>query len=318
MPQTKRFLVYVASNHEGLEVERYEVMRQLVRMGILCCGFPCRDDSSPYDWNLTRSQIEDADLVIMILGDQYGLMDPTGISYLHKEVVYAQSISKPVLSFIKNSPQAKQQTDEQRRLAGFQNFLTKGSYRLWHLREELVSLVKVGVANALSNKRGGWQKLSSVSSDTVVLAAPEVEKTNKLDSKQWGLQARQLMRLQFSGKVYEAGNNTLEEITLSQRWDALFLCAGELMKSPSSEDRLRQGLEILVKQEVKRRLLQHHPSAHAVDDIRLNKRQLQQLLEQWKEQGLVAKQLLAGRSTWQLSQEGIKRLVIMKSSQPVN
>lgn len=317
MPQTKRFLVYVASNHEGLEVERYEVMRQLVRMGILCCGFPCREDSSPYDWNLTRSQIEDADLVIVVLGDQYGLMDPSGISYLHKEVVYAQSISKPVLSFIKNSPQTKQQTDDQRRLAGFQSFLSKGSYRLWHLREELVSLVKAGVASALSNKKGGWQKLSSLDGASSLPVSPtrEVPTPSKLDNKQWGLQARQLIRLQFSGKVYEAGNNTLEEITLSQRWDALFLCVGETLKNPSSEDRLRQSLELLVKLEVKRRLLQHHPSAHAVDDIRLNKKQLQQLLEQWKEQGLVAGQVLAGRNTWQLTAEGIKRLAIMKTSQ---
>jgi hypothetical protein len=43
-----RFLVYVASNQKGLDSERYEVMRQLVRMGMFCCGFPCRDDTLHY------------------------------------------------------------------------------------------------------------------------------------------------------------------------------------------------------------------------------------------------------------------------------
>lgn len=313
MLQTKRFLVYVASNHKGLEIERYEVMRQLVRMGILCCGFPCRDDASPYDWDLTRSQIEDADLFIMILGDEYGLMDPSGISYLHREFVYTQSISKPVLSFIKNTPTSLQQTENQRRLSGFQSIATKGSYRLWHLREELIAHVKAAVASALSNKAGGWQKLGTSGVVPVKKAMAVVDNQN-FDNRQWSLQSRQLIRLQFSAKVYKGGNNTLEEISLSQRWDTLFLSVAEAMSGPSSEDRLRQSLEILVGSEVRRLLLQHNPSAHAVDDIRLNKQQLQKLLEQWEELDLINKKLLAGRTTWQLTKEGLRRLSITRAS----
>jgi Domain of unknown function (DUF4062) len=308
MTQTKRFLVYVASNHTGLESERYEVTRQLARMGILCCGFPCREDTSPYDWNLARSQIEDADLFVMILGDEYGPMAPTGISYLHREMVHAQSLAKPVLSFVKNSLPSQQQTEDQRRLAGFHGVVSKGTYRLWHLREELIAHVKTAVVNGLSNKSGGWLKLDSVDEAPT---KPLPESAARVDSKQWMLKTRQLMRLQFSAKVYEAGNNTLEEISVSQRWDALFVCAGAILKSPSSEDRLRQGLESLVEGEVKRRLLQQHPSAHAVDDIRINRGQFQQLLEQWLEHDLVVKQQRGGRSAWQLTPEGIRRMISM-------
>jgi hypothetical protein len=321
MTQTKRFLVYVASNHQGLESERYEVTRQLARMGILSCGFPCREDTSPYDWNLARSQIEDADLFIMILGDDYGPMAPTGISYLHREMVHAQSLSKPIISFVKNSLPSQQQTEDQRRLAGFHGVVSKGNYRLWHLREELISHVKTAVVNALSNKPGGWLKLDSVEdslSDAPKETQPVVKASNKVDAKQWLLKTRQLIRLQFSAKVYEAGNNTLEELAVSQRWDALFVCAGSIMKSPSSEDRLRVGIEKLVSEEVKRRLLQQHPSAHAVDDIRINRQQFQQLLDQWLQDDLVSKQLKGGRSAWQLTAEGVRRMVSMASSrQPV-
>jgi hypothetical protein len=291
-----------------LESERYEVTRQLARMGILCCGFPCREDTSPYDWNLARSQIEDADLFVMILGDEYGPMAPTGISYLHREMVHAQSLAKPVLSFVKNSLPSQQQTEDQRRLAGFHGVVSKGTYRLWHLREELIAHVKTAVVNGLSNKSGGWLKLDSVDEAPT---KPLPESAARVDSKQWMLKTRQLMRLQFSAKVYEAGNNTLEEISVSQRWDALFVCAGAILKSPSSEDRLRQGIESLVEGEVKRRLLQQHPSAHAVDDIRINRGQFQQLLEQWLEHDLVVKQQRGGRSAWQLTPEGIRRMISM-------
>jgi hypothetical protein len=310
MAQTKRFLVYVASNHKGLESERYEVTRQMARMGILCCGFPCRDDTSPYDWNLARSQIEDADLFIMILGDEYGPMAPTGISYLHRELVHAQSLAKPVLSFVKNSLPTQQQTEDQRRLAGFHGVVSKGTFRLWHLREELIAHVKTSVVNALSNKTGGWLKLDSLGDEAEGVAS-ESPVANKVDNKQWMLKTRQLMRLQFSAKVYEAGNNTLEEISVALRWDAIFGSVGTVMKTPSSEDRLRAVLETLVEAEVKRRLLQQHPSSHAVDDIRINREQFQNLLKQWLEHGLIAKKTRGTRSAWQLTNEGERRVAVM-------
>jgi hypothetical protein len=313
MTQTKRFLVYVASNHKGLESERYEVTRQLARMGILSCGFPCREDTSPYDWNLARSQIEDADLFIMILGDDYGPMAPTGLSYVHREFVHAQSLSKPVLSFVKNALPAHEQTEDQRRLAGFHGLISKTSYRLWHLREELISHVKTAVVNALSNKDGGWLKLNSVAEVVEEAPAPKV----KIDSKQWMQKTRQLIRLQLSAKVYEAGNNTLEEITVPQRWDVIFACVARLMATPCSEERLRTALEALTEAEVKRRLLQQHPAAHAVDDIRINRAQLSKLLEQWLEHDLIAQKKVSGRDGWKLTGQGIARLAATSTRQTV-
>ncbi len=315
MAQTKRFLVYVASNHAGLDSERYEVTRQLARMGILSCGFPCREDTSPYDWNLVRSQIEDADLFIMILGDEYGPMAPTGISYLHREFVHAQSLSKPVLSFVKNSLPGQGQTEDQRRLAGFHGVVSKTNYRLWHLREELISHVKTAVVNSLSNKAGGWLKLDSVTEPEAATKASEPK--IKIDNKQWMLKTRQLIRLQLSAKVYEAGNNTLEEISVPMRWDAIFSCVASLMKSAVSEEKLRAALEALTEAEVKRRLLQHRPSAHAVDDIRINRIQFSQLMNQWREHDLIIAQKVSGRDGWKLSGSGVVRLAATSVRQPV-
>jgi hypothetical protein len=316
MTQTKRFLVYVASNHKGLESERYEVTRQLARMGILSCGFPCREDTSPYDWNLARSQIEDADLFIMILGDDYGPMAQTGISYLHREFVHAQSLSKPVFSFVKNTLPAQGQTEDQRRLAGFHGLITKTNYRLWHLREELMTHVKAAVTNGLSNKLGGWLKLDSVSPADVPVIVATAPKT-KVDTKQLMLKTRQLINLQLSAKVYEAGNNTLEEITVPHRWDAIFGCVARVMTSSCSEERLRGALESLTEEEVKRRLLQQHPAAHAVDDIRVNRTQLNQLLNQWLEHDLIALKKVSGRNTWKLTGKGVVRLSLANTQPTV-
>jgi hypothetical protein len=242
----------------------------------------------------------------MILGDDYGPMAPTGISYLHREFVHAQSLSKPVLSFIRNTLPSPVQTDLQRRLAGFHNVISKSNFRLWHLREELVSHVKTAVVNALSNKSGGWQKLDGVE---VQVENKTSDTSVKVDNKEWMQQSRQLIRLQFSAKVYEAGNNTLEEISVSLRWDAIFASAARLMSSPASEEKIRAALEELAQEEVKGRLLKKHPLAHAIDDIRINRAQFTELVTQWLHHGLVVKKSVSGRDAWKLTAQGITRLI---------
>lgn len=314
MAQTQRFLVYIASNYSGLESERYEVARQLARMGILVCGFPCREDTSPYDWNLARAQIEDADLFLMILGDDYGPMAPTGISYLHREFVHAQSLSKPTLSFVKNSLAQEPKTEDERRLAGFHGVVSKGSYRLWHLREELIAHVKAAVAAALNNRSGGWMKVEQPVTAPQVAVAPAA----KLNAKQMISKARQLVQLRMSAKVYEAGNNTLEELQLPQRSDALFAIIAAVMKQPCSEDRLRTALEKAMEGDVKKRLSSLHPSSHAVDDIKVDKGQFTELLNEWKDIGLLSNEQRGARIAWQLTTEGIKRLATsIRSGQAV-
>jgi hypothetical protein len=312
MTQTKRFLVYVASNHKGLEGERYEVTRQLARMGILCCGFPCREDASPYDWELARAQIEDSDLFIMIIGDDYGPMAPTGISYLHRELVHAQSLSKPVLFFVKNVLPSQPQTEDQRRLSGFHSLISKNPFRLWRMREELLFHVKTAVVSALANKTGGWLKLDAV--NTIPVSDAVKPTTSNVDNKQWLSKTSQLMQMNFSAKVYEAGNNTLEEVSVSFRWEAIFSEVGEVMKVASSEDRLRSVLEKLALTEVKRHLLQQHPSSHAVDDVRINRQQFQGLLTQWSQHYLIESYQRGMRNTWQLTAEGARRIAVMKSA----
>ena len=317
MAQTQRFLVYIASNHEGLETERYEVARQLARMGILTCGFPCREDVAPYDWNLSRTQIEDADLFLMILGDDYGPMAPTGISHLHRELVHAQSLSKPVLSFVKNTLDRTPINEDQRRLVGFHSMVMKGAYRLWHLREELIAHVKSTVANTLSNRSGGWLKVDT-DAQKAAKASQSKGKASKLSTRDLLAKSRQQVELRLSAKVYQAGNNTLEEVMVPLRLDALFTRVAVPMNQPSTDDKIRSALERFMEPEVKRQLLTSHPGAHAVDDIKIDKQQFQQLLEGWQELGYIESEAKDAREIWHLTANGVKRLAAaLRSGQAV-
>lgn len=301
MPEQKHYLVYLASTAEGLELERYEVERQLARNSMINTGFAYREDAGPYDWNLIRSQIEKSDMFLLLLGDSYGPMSPTGISHLHREFVHAQSIGKPIMAFIKNTLPTKNLSEEQRRLNGFHRIITQhAQYKLWHLRDELLSHVKASLATA--KLKGGWlPAFRQVAQEPPVVAKKEAVGT-KMTVQQRLARARQVISLQVAAKVYEAGNLTREEVFLPVRSDQLLQGVAHLLRSGASEDRLRAQLEGVISRKISEQLLKRHPQAHAVDDVKISRGQFQQILKNWESLGLVSGKGEAGRSVWMVAE----------------
>ncbi|MFC3680082.1 DUF4062 domain-containing protein [Bacterioplanoides pacificum] len=301
MPEQKHHLVYLASTAQGLELERYEIERHMARHHMINSGFAYLEDASPYDWSLVRQQIEKSDLFILLLGDDYGPMAPTGISYLHREFVHAKSLGKPVLAFIKNTLPEKNLTEEQRRLNGFHRIVTQQApYKLWHLRDELMTHVKATLAS--QKLEGGWLPVTAPTVTTVPQVAEEIEQKPKLTVKQRLSRARQVVSLQIAAKVYEAGNLSREEVFLPVRLDQLLQGVLHLLRTGASEDRLRSQLESVISKSVSEQLLKRHPKAHAVDDVRISRGQFQQILKSWESLGLVNAEGNPGRSVWKVAE----------------
>jgi len=306
MPDGKRYLVYLASNAEGLELERYEIERQLARQGMYNIGFACRDDGSGYDWSLVRQQIENCDLFLLLVGDTYGPMAPTGISYLHREFVHARTAGKPLLSFLKNLPE-RDLSPEQSRLRGFCQLVTQhGHYKRWHLRDELVSHVRGSVTSAKSRLDGGWFKAddseikteTSVAATSVVTPLRQVAAVDPAIARKRFEKVRQVVNLQIAAKVYEGGNLSTEEMLLPVRLDQVYRAFSAILSSSVSEDRLRSHLENVVSATVKKQLLKRCPSAHAVDDVRISKGQFRGILETLRDLGMVVSTGEASRTFW--------------------
>lgn len=298
-PEQKRYMVYLASNFDGLSLERYEMERQLARHSMINVGFSCREDAGPYDWNLVRSQIEIADLFILLLGDTYGPMAPTGISYLHREFVHAKSLNKPTLAFIKNSLPEKLVNEDQRRLAGFHRIVVQQSpYKLWHLREELMTHVRASLGSPSLSIGTGWIPATnqSIAVEQPVKASPAAG----LSASQRLARSRQLINLQITAKVYQGGNLSLEEVLLPARLDQLLVGISPQLKNGASEDRLRAHLEGVITPTVRTQLLKRHPQSHAVDDIRISRGQFQQVLRQWQELGYIASTGEGARAVWRV------------------
>lgn len=304
MSNDKCFLVYLASNANGLDLERYEVQRFMARFGMVNVGFACREDAGPYDWNVVRSQIERADLFILLLGDEYGPMAPTGISYLHREFVHAKTLNKPVLSFIKNSLPTKNLSEDQRRLEGFQRIVMQQSqHKMWHLRDELLSHVRISLPAIVPSLGAGWVHQETAKAELSSQAKSEPTPTpvaDTLTARERQQRARELVQLEITAKVYRGGNLSLEEVKLPARLDQLLLMLDSLLKQGASVDRLRAHVEQLITPTIKSQLLQIHSMAHAVDDIRISRIQFQQLLNNWQELGFISSRGEGSRALWQI------------------
>lgn len=287
IPANKRFLVYLASNHIGLDVERHELQQLMASYGMVNVGLVCREDVSPYNWPLVRELIESCDLFILLLGDSYGPRLPTGISFLHREFVHACTTNKPTLAFIKNCIPNQQLTEEQSRLAGLHKVVTQQSpYKLWHLRDELLSQVRIALSSSLLTIGGGWvpadKKLANVQTEV-----PQPVKQT-LTARQKLARSQQMLNLQVTANVYQDGNLAVEDIFLPTRLDKLLKVLSPRMKEGSSEDSLRRSLAVSVTKTTKEQLLAKKPKAHAVDDVRINREQFAQILKSWLELGLIS------------------------------
>ena len=297
----KRYLVYLASILQGLDLERYEMGRQLARHGMLDIGIPCREDAGPYDWDLVRSQIEIADMFILLLGDSYGPMSPTGISHLHREFVHARSLNKPTLAFIKNIPPVTNPSEDIRRLAGFHRVVAQQSpYKLWHLREELMTHLRASLASPHLQMGEGWLPAKSAPVPVVTPGA-DVADGDELSPSQRLARSRQLINLQVTAKVYQGGNLSLEEVLLPARMDQLLLGITPALKNGASEDRARNQLEGAIAPTIQKQLLKLHPKAHAVDDVRIGRGQFQQMLKQWKQLGFIRSEGEGSRTIWRVA-----------------
>lgn len=296
-PVNKRYLVYLASNHQGLELERYELQKIMAQQGMVNIGLVYRQDASPYDWALVSNQIETADLFILLLGDDYGPILPTGIGYLHREYVHAKSLNKPILAFLKNTVTDANLSENNRRLANLHRIvIQQAAYKLWHLRDELLTQARVALSSAVLSIGEGWVPADSVTRVNLPPVAGADKKEFTPRQKQTAL--KQMLNLQVSAKVYQGGNLSLDDIYVPARFDVLLQQITPLLKQGASEDKLRMNIESSLTDHVKKELLAKHTQAHAVDDVRVSRRQFQQMLQFWLELGLIAQRKGGTRVHW--------------------
>lgn len=325
MPSDSLHLAYLATNADDLSLERYEIGRHLARLGLLNIAFPCSDEGDGYDWNLSRKLIEQADIFILVVGDTYGPVSPIGISYLHREYVHARTVGKPIHAFIKISD-TQASTDESR-LQGFRQLIKQQvAFKMWHLRDELVALLSSTVPSQQARLGDGWARMPTQHSSSPFIdfdkvnlpkATPAIEAPNKTklisdsadvdreavptDAQKLREVGRAILALEVHAKVYQGGNLFRETLKFPVRSDQLYKMLAPALTDRVSEDRLRSSADASIRPLVSAQLLERHPAAHAVDDVRIQKKQFHSILEDWQLAGVISCKTDSNRTYWKSS-----------------
>jgi hypothetical protein len=286
-------LVYIASS-ASLTPERFECERLCAAAGTLTNGMVWQHDKVEYDWSLVREQIEMADAFLFVLGEEYGQISQTGISYQHRELVYARSLQKPIMVLIKNTHEGPSQSEDARRLADFHAILMKEfPFRVWHLGDELSVYVNLTLQGWQRTSVGTWMREANASD----VAIPITGKTTPKQSissfrKSFQPPSREVIGLLLQANVYRNGNLSLQRQTLEVREDQLWQGILPLLRLGISENSLTPKMSTL--------LLGQHQGAHAVDDVRVERAQFHRILMAWRERGLVECSTDNGQTFWAL------------------
>ena len=85
-------------------------------------------------------------------------------------------------------------------------------------------------------------------------------------------------------------------MSVPARLDQMFKVLNPLLQQGASEDRVKAQIEKIISPVVSKQLLDQHAQAHAVDDVRISRTQLQNMLLAWQELGFIQKQLSGTRT----------------------
>ena len=100
----KRYQVFITTSGKEMQPERMVVSQTLIGMGFFSWGLEQR---TPLSTAFARRQIDDCDYVLLLLGSQYGEQSVSGVGYMHLEYIYAVTKQKPIIVFMHENPQAR-------------------------------------------------------------------------------------------------------------------------------------------------------------------------------------------------------------------
>ncbi|WP_111858059.1 DUF4062 domain-containing protein [Acinetobacter sp. CFCC 10889] len=101
----KRYQVFITTSGKEMQPERMIVSQTLIGMGFFSWGLEQR---TPLSTAFARRQIDDCDYVLLLLGSQYGEQSVSGVSYMHLEYIYAVTKQKPIIVFLHETPELRE------------------------------------------------------------------------------------------------------------------------------------------------------------------------------------------------------------------
>lgn len=335
MSTSKRFQVFVSSTYRDLVDERQQIFLALLGLGCIPVGpefIPGFDNESDDSWPKVRQQIDESDYVVLLLSGRYGTLTQSGISFLHREYTYANTLKKPILCFIRDpryplAPNKKERTaDGVARFRVFRESLQKHEHLAWDTTDSLIMSLRqylpqfmdkneavgwiradsVSGANGLAKKLSFSEELSELQEVRNSLHYPDISQQNRSVAL-----LKQSVELTYICNIYIQGNCKLITEKASLLWQDIFTAFVGHMQQSASEDRIKQSLAQFLEDRFASTIYEVNQEVHAINDFQFTDTSLRMIRLHLRRMGLIRKDTLRSsrsRSVWQLTPIGRKAL----------
>ena len=321
----KRFQVFISTTYPDMQGARQALMPALLDLGLVPVGMDLHGADGAALMPVVQRLIDDSDYFVILLGGRYGALSPLGLSYTHREYIFAATKRKPVVALIHDQPHTlpedgrEPNREGQVRRDDFARLLrTKALCHHWHDENDLRALVARVMPEVMrDHPAAGWVRAGQAADDdqNERLRQRIAELEKEREGLLGGLRApvRGLARgsdpvpPEYSCNVYEGGDCKITLTRCQLDWDRVFACVAPMMLNPASETVMQKGLEDYIARQALDDVRREFPRAHAVRNVVLAGHAFNQIKVHLRALGLIAKSLekdSRGMPLWQLTAQG--------------
>jgi hypothetical protein len=254
----KRYQVFVSSTFDDLREERAAVIEALLELDCIPSGMELFPRGDGEQWSLIRRLIEECDYYLVIIAGCYGPIGPDGKSFVQMEYEYAVSRGKPVMAFLRESPDTippdKTEHDVALRasLKRFRELAKKKPCRYWGSPKDLSGVVSRGIAYMKQNQPAvGWVRGSLMPLESAIEEIFRLQnRVSDLEEQLAEAQGKPPQGVEGLAQGDEAISLTFRHSTRSGRgetayqftWNQLISLLGPILLEGTTENNLKNKL----------------------------------------------------------------------------
>lgn len=334
----KKYQVFVSSTYTDLQESRQELMLALLSLGLIPTGMELHSSEGNNQWKMIQQVIDECDYYVVLLGGRYGTLSPIGLSYTHREYIYAATKGKPVIAFMHDHPESLPASGRETTREGdvrFQDFRkllqSKAVFRYWSSPKDLGMSVKKSMPQFIKQSPApGWVRAGQVADLNQVREVQELRRrVEELEKEKEELTAgwrppletlargTDILKLSYSCNAYIKGDCKVTMAETDRTWDEVFAAVGPQMMNPVTEATMRVALEEFLAESALADVQKTLSKAHAVRNVVLSTQSFNQVKVQLRALGLIRKaqtQDGSGAIWWQLTPFGDQKMTQVLSS----
>lgn len=329
MTADRKYQVFVSSTYTDLPEARQALVKALLGLGLIPVGMDLHPTEDNNHWKAIQALVNECDYYLVLTGGRYGTLSPMGLSYTHREYIYAATRKKPVLALLHENPGLLPEPDRETsregkaKLDDFRHLLRdKASlFRLWNTPGDLHDVITKAMPMLIEKHPApGWVRAGQVTDfgsqreiqelrKRVAELEKECEEVNAGYRPPIETLARgkDLVTLEYSCNIYIKGDCKASQLVTTMTWDQVFSCVAPQLMDEAPEAAMREALEERIAEGALHDAQRKLPKAHAVRNVVINTSSFNQIKIHLRALGLIRKcSRKQGQTqlTWQLTQLG--------------